>query len=181
MLFGMLEHWPLFLVKIMINIFFDCEFTKLQMPFDSEPNELISIGCICENTDRKFYAEISSYQVEHCSEFVIETVLPLLEGGDYLMDYSMIAKHLRTWIESFDGQVVFWSDTSYFDWQHVEHMFDNLCWPCNLAKKSRRHTRDMDFNIGAEEAFNTFVPKLRRHYALDDAIANKHGFLAKKA
>ena len=45
----------------MINVFFDCEFTKLQQPLDPEPNELISIGCISEAGD-KFYAENSSQQ-----------------------------------------------------------------------------------------------------------------------
>lgn len=86
----------------MINLFFDCEFTKFQLPLDPEPNELISIGCISE-CGNSFYAENSCFHVEHCSEFVVETVLPLLQGSDYLMHYSMVAKQLCAFIEGFDG------------------------------------------------------------------------------
>jgi hypothetical protein len=164
----------------MINVFFDCEFTKLQQPLDPEPNELISIGCISENGER-FYAENSCYQVEHCSEFVVETVFPLLEGFDKLMHYSMIAKQLLTWIESFDGEVKMWSDAPFFDWQHVKHMFDNYGWPANLKREPVQLTFPSSiqinrFKTGVEVAFKTFEPKLRRHHALDDAIANRYGF-----
>lgn len=164
----------------MINVFFDCEFTKLQMPLDPEPNELISIGCISED-GRKFYAENSCYRVENCSEFVVETVLPLLEGDDYLMHYSMLSKQLRTWIESFDGEVKMWSDAPFFDWQHVKHMFDNYGWPENLKREPVLLTfpstiQVTRFKAGVEDAFKTFQPALRRHHALDDAIANRYGF-----
>lgn len=164
----------------MINVFFDCEFTKLQLPLDPEPNELISIGCISESGER-FYAENSCYRVELCSEFVIETVLPLLEGGDHIMHYSMIAKKLRLYIESFDGLVKMWSDACYWDWQHVEHLFDTYGWPENLVRhpvalifpSSIQQTR---FNSAVEDAFISFQPTLRRHHALDDAVANRFGF-----
>jgi hypothetical protein len=169
----------------MINLFFDCEFTKLQEPLDPEPNELISIGCISKSGER-FYAENSCYQVEHCSEFVIETVLPLLQGNDYLMHYSMIAKQLRTWIESFDDgteeqNVKMWSDAPYWDWQHVKHMFDNYGWPANLKREAVHLTfpssiQATRFKAAVEDAFRSFEPKLRRHHALDDAIANRYGF-----
>lgn len=164
----------------MINVFFDCEFTKLQQPLDPEPNELISIGCISE-AGEKFYAENSCYQVEHCSEFVVETVLPLLDGFDYLMHYSMIAKQLRTWIESFEGEVKMWSDAPYWDWQHVKHMFDNYGWPTNLKREAVHLTFPSSiqitrFKAAVEDAFKSFEPKLRRHHALDDAIANRYGF-----
>ena len=164
----------------MINIFFDCEFTKLQQPLDPEPNELISIGCISESGER-FYAENSCYRVERCSEFVVESALPLLDGFDYLMHYSMIAKQLRTWIESFDGEVKMWSDAPYWDWQHVKHMFDNYGWPANLKREAVHLTfpssiQTTRFKAAVEDAFRSFEPKLRRHHALDDAIANRYGF-----
>ncbi len=165
----------------MINVFFDCEFTKLQQDSDTEP-ELISIGCISED-GKRFYAENATAltRPEYFSEFVVESVIPLLEGGNCLMPYGAIAKSLRTWIESFEGEVKMWTDAPRFDWPHVGHMFDNYGWPLNLVRKpialsfpnSIQQTR---FFAGVEDAFNTFQPELRRHHALDDATANKYGF-----
>lgn len=164
----------------MINVFFDCEFTKLQLPLDPEPNELISIGCISED-GKQFYAENSCYEVRNCSDFVVETVLPLLEGGKYLIHYSELAKQLRLWIESFDSEVVMWSDAPYLDWQHVKHMFDSWGWPSNLNRIPKQlvfnSINGIRFDNGVEEAFRTFKPSLRRHHALDDAIANRQGYI----
>jgi hypothetical protein len=52
-------------------IFLDTEFTKFQYP------ELISIGLVAED-GREFYAERTDYNDCECSDFVRETVLPLL-------------------------------------------------------------------------------------------------------
>jgi hypothetical protein len=166
----------------MINIFFDCEFTKLQQESDSESNELISIGCISDN-GKHFYAENSDVlsRPDSFSEFVIEVVIPLLEGGNSQVPYENMANNLRIWIESFDSKVKMWTDAAAYDWPHIERMFDSYGWPENLIRKpitlsfpnSIQQTR---FFAGVEDAFKTFQPKLRRHHALDDAIANKYGF-----
>jgi hypothetical protein len=171
----------------MINIFFDCEFTKLQLPLDPEPNELISIGCISDD-GKRFYAENATVlaRQEVFSDFVIDTVIPLLDGGEYVMSYENIAKLLKTYIESFGiienaKTVKMWSDATYFDWPHVKHMFDKYGWPVNLVHEpvalsfasSIQITR---FQAAVENAFKTLKPALRRHHALDDAIANRYGF-----
>jgi hypothetical protein len=171
----------------MINIFFDCEFTKLQLPLDPEPNELISIGCVSDD-GRKFYAENATTlaRPEIFSEFVRDNVIPLLDGGDVVMSYENIAKLLKIYIESFgvngdEKNVKMWSDAPHFDWQHVKHMLDTYGWPKNLIQQpvtlsfesSIQNTR---FQNAVENAFNTFKPALRRHHALDDAIANRYGF-----
>jgi hypothetical protein len=167
----------------MINIFFDCEFTKLQLPLDPEPSELVSIGCISEE-GKRFYAENSTTlaRPEIFSEFVIENVVRLLEGGKYLMPYADVARTLKDWLENFDGEVKMWSDAPYFDWQHVKHMFDTYGWPSNLVQKPVQLTfsssiQNMRFQNAVESAFKTIQPPLRRHHALDDAIANRYGFL----
>ena len=169
----------------MINIFFDCEFTKFQEAFDPEPNELISIGCISDH-GQKFYAENTNFHIEACSEFVHAVVLPLLEGGDNSMPYSMVAKQIREYIESFDdgsGQanIKMWTDAPLFDWPHVQHMFDNWGWPANLVRKPialsfQGSIQTKRFKAGVEDAFKSLQPPLRRHHALDDAIANRYGF-----
>lgn len=97
------------------------------------------------------------------------------------MPCTEVAKSLCTWIESFEDKVKMWTDAPRFDWQHVEHMFDNYGWQHNLVRKpitlsfpnSIQQTR---FFARVEDAFKSLQPELRRHHALDEAIANKYGF-----
>lgn len=166
-----LDLWP-----DTVNIFYDCEFTKLQQPFDPEPNELISIGCVSES-GKTFYAENATTLARpHIfSEFVVENVVPLLEGGDVAIPYIEIAHQLKAWVESFDGEVKLWSDAPYFDWQHVKHMFDNNGWPANLVRKSAMIQFDSSikqtrFDNALEQLMKS--KSLRQHHALDDAKAN---------
>lgn len=179
----------------MINIFFDCEMTKLVEAFDPEPAELISIGCI-SSCGKRFYAENATTlaRPEVQSEWVKDNVIPLLDGGACVMEYAEIAANLKTYIESFGGEVKLWSDAVYVDFLFVRHMFDTYGWPANLRREpaelrfasSIQTTR---FWAGVEDAFNkvnaagregplgeTVQPKLRKHHALDDAMANRYGF-----
>ena len=155
----------------------------MQLPLAPEPNELISIGCISED-GKRFYAENSTtiFRPQIFSEFVVEIVVPLLEGGKYLIPYAEIARTLKEWLESFDGEVKMLSDSPFHDWVHVKHMFDTYGWPVNLAQKPVQLTfsssiQNMRFQNAVESAFKTIQPQLRRHHALDDAIANRYGFL----
>jgi hypothetical protein len=163
----------------MNNIFFDCEFTHI-WEAHCEPAELISIGCISE-IGETFYGENADFNVALCSYFTIEGVLPLLSGGNTSMPYAMLAKQLRTWIEGLSGEVKMWTDAPNFDWPHVQDLFEDHGWPCNLIRKpallSFPSSIQHRFEVGVEDAFMTFEPRLRRHHALDDAIANRHGFL----
>ena len=52
-------------------VFLDTEFTRLTRP------DLISMGLVTED-GREFYAERTDYFETHCSDFVRETVKPLL-------------------------------------------------------------------------------------------------------
>jgi len=154
-----------------MNIYFDCEFTKLITPDDPEPAELISIGCIADNGDT-FYAEneITISRPEIFSDFVVEVVSPLLEGGDYLMPYSAIAEKLKAWIESFNEEVRLLSDAPAYDFPYVDHMFEVYGWPINLFRQPK-HIWHARFENNVDEIFRT--QSYRRHHALDDAIVNK--------
>lgn len=160
-----------------LNLFFDCEFTRFQE--GAELPGLISIGVVSD-CGKTFYAENASVQKEPCSEFVIETVLPLLQGGDALMPYPAIAEKLKAWLESFDREVKMWSDAPCFYWPYVEHMFDTYGWPGNL----NRSPAPISFDSGVQNIcfFNAVEEmflsnkSLRRHHALDDAIANMRAF-----
>lgn len=164
----------------MIKVFFDCEMTHLWDPIP-EPPALISIGCISED-GQTFYAENEDYPFERCNAFVWETVIPLLEGGVFSMSYAMLAKQLKDWIEVFETPVQLWTDAPGADWPHVKTLFDIHGWPHNLMQSPMRlyfanANQDMRFQVAVEEGFAGIMPKLRRHHALDDAIANRHGYL----
>jgi len=164
-----------------MNVFIDTEFTHLPDPFNPEPPGLISIGCVSED-GRKFYGENADFQNELCSDFVIETVLPLLEGGKVSVPYSMVAKQLKDYIESFEAEVVtLWSDAPSYDWPFVTHLFDNWGWPTNLKRTPAylgfNENKAIRFANAVENAFRTIKPSLRRHHALDDAIANREGYM----
>lgn len=163
-----------------MKIFIDTEFTHLPDSFNPEPPGLISIGCVSED-GKKFYGENADFQVELCSDFVIETVLPLLEGGDFSVPYPMVAKQLRHYIESFEGEVTLWSDAPSYDWPFIMHLFDTWGWPTNLKRTqtylSFNGNKAIQFENAVENAFRTIKPSLRRHHALDDAISNRQGYL----
>jgi len=163
--------------KLTINLFFDCEFTHPQEGL--EPPVLVSIGVISQD-GRTFYAENENMQEELFSDFTIETVLPLLQGGEALMLYSEIARRMKTWIESFDGEVKMWTDAPGHDWPHVFHLFSVHGWPSNLrrtpaALRFASSIQNSRFDAAVEDIFRS-NPELRRHHALDDAVANRHAF-----
>jgi hypothetical protein len=80
-----------------MNIFLDTEFT------DFADCDLISIGLVDEN-GREFYAELTDYRQEACSDFVKQVVIPLLNkqpntvfGGKY-----HVAVQLNEWLKHYD-------------------------------------------------------------------------------
>lgn len=157
-------------------IFFDTEFTELGI----DPR-LISIGLVSEDGERTFYAELSdTYQPKDCSYFVCEAVVPLLEGGNTRMTMPDLALRLGNWLESFDHPVKLATDSLAWDWPWIHEIFcDAWTWPANLDGKplllTMSNLNDYDRFIDAvENAFRN----LRRHHSLDDAKANRLGWVA---
>jgi hypothetical protein len=157
-------------------IFFDTEFTDLH-----REAKLISIGLVAEEGERTFYAELSdTYLPKDCGEFTRLDVLPLLEGGDVRVSMQDLGRHLLTWLEAFGEPVTLACDSLAWDWPWVQAIFGELdTWPANLARYplllTINYLNDYDQFIEAvETAFST----LRRHHALDDAKANRLGWIA---
>ncbi len=158
-------------------IFFDTEFHDLV-----KTPKLISIGFVSEDS-RTFYAELSdTYEIEDCSEFVQEHVLPFLEGGEALMSRHQLRGRLKDWLEAFNEPVQLATDSLAWDWPRIHELFPTPDdWPANLVKRplllSMNYLNDYDkFEEAVEEAFATGI--LRRHHALDDAKANALGWMA---
>lgn len=158
-----------------LSVFFDTEFTSLE--FGIAP-KLISIGCASED-GKEFYAELSdSYTLADCSGFVIQNVLPLLQGGQVRMPASRAARELKDWIESLDGSVILRSDAPQFDWHLIAMLLEtHVGWPVNLRdkagsvicrtpKQAQRFAEGLSVYWANTSAQGKFP---RRHHALDDA------------
>lgn len=160
-------------------IFFDTEFTELGL----DPR-LISIGLVSEDGAREFYAELSdTYQLTDCSDFVREAVLPHLEGGAARMTMDELTLRLGNWIEGFEQPVQLATDSLSWDWPWIQELFHIPgTWPENLDGKPV----SLYETVGAaflerivEQTFQSHVPRLRRHHALDDARVNRLAWLAR--
>lgn len=153
-------------------IFFDTEFTELGI----DPR-LISIGLIDESGERTFYAELTdTWQAADCSDFAREAVLPHLEGGAMLMSMRELGERLKAWLESFGDPVKLATDSISWDWPWIQEIFGELdAWPANLDGHPLILQQGSAFNLAIEQAF---TDGLRRHHSLDDAKANRLGWLA---
>jgi hypothetical protein len=155
----------------MIHIFFDTEFTDLVV----DP-QLISIGMVNETGERTFYAELlDTYSMDNVGYFAREAVLPQLEGGERRLTMDELRIQLSLWLEAFDEPVKLATDSLSWDWLWIQEIFEDLTtWPPNLDGKPLILAQDQAFNEAVERAF---ASGLRRHHALDDAKANRLGWI----
>ncbi|MHB1115171.1 3'-5' exonuclease family protein [Sideroxydans sp.] len=116
-----------------LSVFFDTEFTQFR-DMEHEP-KLISIGLVSED-GREFYCELTdTYQKSDCSDFVLDVVLPLLDGNNLLME-AQLASKLKVWIEGLVAEeVVLRCNSPSYDWELVAGLFNFYDWPSNLRKK----------------------------------------------
>ena len=154
-------------------IFFDTEFTGL-----TDNPKLISIGLVAENGS-EFYAEVSdTYLDDDLSDFTREHIVPLLMGDKFLMTHAVVKHRLKTWIESFECQVTLATDNAKWDWPFIIDLLGD--WPVNLSKEclllNLNYVKDADLFF--ETVKHAYARGLRKHHALDDAKANRLGWLA---
>lgn len=157
-------------------IFFDTEFTDLH-----PAAKLISIGLVSED-GREFYAELSdTYRLPDVSGFVREAVLPLLHGGDALLTMGELTLRLGNWLEDFEQPIRLATDSRTWDWPWVHKIFEIPgTWPTNLDGHPLLLNMNYQNNYKAfaPAIENAFAGGLRRHHALDDAKANRLGWIA---
>lgn len=146
------------------KIFVDTEFTDLWSP------ELISIGLAAEG-GRSLYIEIAAdpagttgWAPSACSRFVRDVVIPMLEGGGTACSRREASERTVAWLESFAGGVELVSDSAV-DFHLLHDLWATGRLPCNLkAEQVERAGGDGKRCRQASQG-------LRRHHALDDAIA----------
>lgn len=157
-------------------IFFDTEFTGL-----TDNPKIISIGLVAENGS-EFYAELSdTYHDDDLSDFTREHIIPLLMGGKFTTTQSELKARLKTWIESFDCQVTLATDNAKWDWPFIIELLSD--WPTNLSNEylllNLNYVKDADLYF--ETVKHAYARGLRKHNALDDAKANRLGWLASES
>lgn len=157
-------------------VFFDTEFTGLIV----NPR-LISIGLVTEAGDQTFYAELSdTWNPSECDCFVEEVVLPLLDGGDCRMTLTELGQRLSTWLDDLGAPLQLATDSLAWDWSWIEDIFHEAgAWPAHVDCKPLLLTSQHIDNheVFAQAVERAFAAGLRRHHALDDAKANRLGWL----
>lgn len=144
-------------------VFFDTEFTDF-----AEDAKLISIGLVAE-TGETFYAELSdTYTVDECSDFVIEHVLPRLDGGDARITLKELSSILRGWLNCSGQPVTLVTDSPPWDWYWIQFLFRDA-WPHNLEGQP------MDIGLLADATDQD--PEENQHHALEDAKAMRDRFV----
>lgn len=106
-------------------LFIDTEFTSLGG--DDGAPEFISIGAVDYASGRHFYAESLDFDPSKMSEFTQGHVAPLLQRGEYALDFEEVAARFFEFIASFDSQVILAMDSSW-DWQWVRYLAEP--WGC---------------------------------------------------
>lgn len=98
-----------------MRIYYDTEFTTLDPNIDAD---MISVGFVAEN-GAELYIEITDFCGEDCSDFVKETVLPLLGKGDTLpkrMAGGALGLALCEWLAQFGSEPIEFVSDSSCDW-----------------------------------------------------------------
>ena len=85
------------------------------------------------------------------------------------------------WLEEFDAPVQLATDSFAWDWPWIQEIFHEFgAWPANLDGQPLLLTVNYlnDYNAFMEAVEKAFTSGLRRHHALDDAKANRLGWIA---
>lgn len=157
----------------MDRLFVDMKFS------DPTPDaKLISIGLVDESGEHKFYAEPSdTWQLSDLGEFAQTEVIPKLEGGATRLPMVTLKEHLAAWIKGLRVPVMLATDSVQSDWLWIESLLKQ-CWPQNLARDPLLLTTDYLYEFNAFEVAReaAFASGLRRHHAMDDALANRQAW-----
>jgi hypothetical protein len=169
-------------------IFLDTEFTNLMNP------DLISIGLITEDGNHELYMERNDYDKKSSSQFVREMVEPYLMTNG--MRFNEMSARLYVWLDELPDKYQIMVDYPD-DWRLFMDLLDedlpknihgepSYVYPqleTNAVMKGMKDDSMLEtiiavrnsFKDGFSDFFYTF--KLPSHHALNDAKANRYGWL----
>src|SRR5882724_3306417 len=145
-----------------VYVFIDSEFTSLAEP------RLISIGAVATD-GANFYCELSDWPRSSCSELVLATVIPLLDGD--AVPHPVAAESFIHWLgeRAQAAPVTLVSDSGFDRWAMADLLGrEDLPPGCDWLRVPI-HYEQLDSAVAGLG--------LRRHHALDDARALRHTIL----
>lgn len=155
-------------------VFLDTEFT------DFAQHDLISLALVAED-GCEFYAERTDYYTTRCSEFVQETVLPLLgRVPDAACTQSELTNRVREWFKQLPEPATVIFDYEW-DWRLLAVAM--LGRPHNKPPGDFATPRYLDSYAITHPVFeralnNTYTQDWPPHHALADARALRAGYRA---
>ena len=167
-------------------LFIDTEFT------DFKDSELISLGLVSECGQHEFYVEIIDYPANKQSEFVKDNIVPLLDHEKFGMLRRPAEAALKDWINHLPaGEIVvvadYYMDLELFgefvkkDPPKKRMLGQDIFVGMLHALHERGYHNPNDHHL-AFKALKNRVDEYyalfdkRRHHALVDARANRHGW-----
>jgi hypothetical protein len=172
-----------------IYLHFDTEFANFHNL------SALSIGIVSEDKSLEFYKEVSDFDINSCSQFVKDVIIPLMDISQHGLPYKEVSKELIKWINSLPcKEVIFVSDYPG-DITILERLI-SLQGELKLEKKVMKKLIDKAFNQAVMErglynhqhihkAFKALTDGIdrslakqphMRHHALYDAHANCDGW-----
>ncbi len=170
--------------------FFDTEFANFSTLAP------LSIGIISEDNQHDFYQEVSDFNIEECSDFVQEVVIPLMKLEEYGQTYKELSESLIRWINKlpckeamfisdYDGDIIilerFLSEPvatkleKKISLKLISKAFLSVSMERGLYNHQTVHKSFAALNEGISESLMK-NPEMQ-HHALFDAIANRDGWV----
>jgi hypothetical protein len=172
----------------------------IYLHFDTEFEDFgslspLSIGIVSEDKSLEFYKEVNDFNINSCSKFVKDVVIPLLDLPKHGLPYKEVSQELIKWINSLPcNEVIFISDYSG-DITILERLI-SLPGDVKLEKKVMKQLMDkafyqvvMERNLYSHNHMDAAITALTdgideslakqpemKHHALYDAHANCDGW-----
>jgi DNA polymerase III epsilon subunit-like protein len=113
-----------------MKIVVDCEFTQL-----NATSKLISMALVAEDAQELYFELTDNYGFPDCSDFVLEHVLPQLDGGHVACTIHEAKVKLQAFLKKFE-LVQIMSDAPLWDWEFFcEIAYFNNKWPGNVLNR----------------------------------------------
>lgn len=148
-----------------MKIVVDCEFTQL-----NATSKLISMALVSEDSQELYFELTDSYELSDCSDFVLEHVLPQLDGSHVACTISVAQEKLQDFLKRFEF-VQIMTDAPLWDWEFFCNIaYYNNKWPSNVSNRPV-NLIDLYNKKGAQI---DDAPKLPHHALLDARLLMSH-------
>ena len=157
-------------------IFLDTEFTGLGQ---ANP-KLISLTLVpADGRYPPFYAEIAEgdgWTLNDCNSFVLREVLPILNGGKYIVPSTELCNLLLAWLAVMPRSVQIACD-SVIDFRFLMKILD-ADWPNKLDKQYVDLSALITNSVYDKTVYLYYTKERPMHHSLADAQAYRLGWLA---